>query len=75
MMKYKKKTWSLQEVYAALKGGGTGRPSQLEGILLEHFDLYMWSKLFEFAGKDTFMAIYIFFMLDILLVYSNLIGH
>jgi len=22
------------------KGGGTGRPSQLEGILLEHFDLY-----------------------------------
>ena len=28
------------------KGGGTGRPSQLEGILLEHFDLYMWSKVF-----------------------------
>ena len=29
------------------KGGGTGRPSQLEGILLEHFDLYMRSKLVE----------------------------
>ena len=27
------------------KGGGTGRTSQLEGILLEHFDLYIWCLL------------------------------